>query len=83
MEIPYAVSARPDTGLANGKFGIWLFLASEVMLFGALFATYVLLRVGNPEWPAGHTILNIPRSPCARPPHRGRARCSDCRAAPP
>ena len=31
-------AARPDTGLNNGKLGIWLFLASEVMLFGALFA---------------------------------------------
>ena len=46
MEIPYTVEPRPDTGLANGKLGIWLFLASEVMLFGALFSTYILLRVG-------------------------------------
>ena len=56
MEIPYTVAARPDTGLNNGKIGIWLFLASEVMLFGALFATYVLLRVGAAEWPHGRTI---------------------------
>ena len=46
MEIPYNSTARPDTGLYNGKVGIWLFLASEVMLFGALFSAYVLLRVG-------------------------------------
>ena len=44
MEIPYTVATRPDTGLTNGKIGIWLFLASEVMLFGALFATYIMLR---------------------------------------
>ena len=37
MEIPYTVSTRPDTGLWNAKIGIWLFLASEVMLFGGLF----------------------------------------------
>ena len=49
---------RPDTGLANGKLGIWLFLASEVMLFGALFSTYILLRVGAVEWPHGE--LNVP-----------------------
>jgi cytochrome c oxidase subunit 3 len=60
MEIPYTVEARPDTGLYNAKVGIWLFLASEVMLFGALFSTYILLRVGAPEgfWP--HGWLNIP-----------------------
>lgn len=60
MEIPYTVSPRPDTGLNNGKIAIWLFLASEVMLFGALFASYVLLRVGANEWPAGATYLSIP-----------------------
>jgi len=53
MEIPYIVETRADTGLNNSKLGIWLFLASEVMLFGALFSTYIILRVGAPEWPHG------------------------------
>lgn len=60
MQIPYTVEERPDTGLYNAKFGIWLFLASEVMLFGALFSTYILLRVGSDSWPAGSEYLNIP-----------------------
>lgn len=60
MDIPYTVAARPDTGLNNGKIAIWLFLASEVMLFGALFASYVMLRVGATEWPAGATYLSVP-----------------------
>jgi len=58
MEIPYTVETRPDTGLANGKLGIWLFLASEVMLFGALFSTYIILRTGSSVWPHGQ--LNVP-----------------------
>lgn len=58
MEIPYAVQPHPVTGVPNGKLGIWLFLASEVMLFGALFSTYILLRVGADVWPRG--VLNIP-----------------------
>ena len=57
MNIPYTIEERPDTGLTNGKLGIWLFLASEVMLFGALFSTYIILRVGAPEWPHGE--LNV------------------------
>ena len=60
MQIPYAETARPDTGLTNGKLGTWLFLASEVMLFGALFATYIILRVGAAEWPDGRTFLSVP-----------------------
>jgi len=60
MEIPFTVKARPDSGLYNAKIGIWLFLASEVMLFGALFSAYILLRVGADAnaWP--HGLLNIP-----------------------
>ena len=60
IEIPYNVEERPDTGLYNAKLGVWLFLASEVMLFGALFSTYVLLRTGAEDWPAGASILNVP-----------------------
>ncbi|MCP5523020.1 MAG: heme-copper oxidase subunit III [Verrucomicrobiales bacterium] len=58
MEIPYSVEPRPDTGLYNGKVGIWLFLASEVMLFGALFSSYIMLRVGSDAWPVH--MLNVP-----------------------
>jgi hypothetical protein len=59
MEIPHTVEPRKDTGLFNAKVGIWLFLASEVMLFGALFSSYILLRVGAApgEWP--HGLLNV------------------------
>ena len=60
MEIPYTVTPRPDTGLANPKLGIWLFLASEVMLFGGLFSAYIFLRIGAEPgyWPTG--LLNVP-----------------------
>ena len=33
------------------KLGMWLFLASEAMLFGSLFSGYVMLRAGAIEWP--------------------------------
>jgi len=60
MEIPHTVTARPDTGLYNAKLAIWLFLASEVMLFGGLFSAYVFLRMGADDgyWP--HGLLNVP-----------------------
>jgi cytochrome c oxidase subunit 3 len=59
MDIPYTVKPRQDTGLYNAKVGIWLFLASEVMLFGGLFSAYIFLRVGAPAgtWP--HGWLNV------------------------
>jgi len=69
--IPYMVKPHPVTGLPNGKLGIWLFLASEVMLFGALFSSYVLIRIGAPHWPPegglSSEVLNVPLGP----QHRG------------
>lgn len=47
--IPYTVEPRPDTGVNNVQLGIWLFLASEVMLFGGLFSAYFMLRAGAPS----------------------------------
>lgn len=52
MEIPYIVEPRKDTGLTNSKIGLWLFLASEVMLFGGLFSGYIFLRIyADYPWP--------------------------------
>jgi len=60
MDIPYTVSARPDTGLYNAKVGIWLFLASEVMLFGGLFSSYIFLRVGaDYPWPVHELKVSL------------------------
>jgi len=59
MQIPYTSKPRPDTGLYNAKVGLWLFLASEVMLFGGLFSAYILLRTGHDgPWPRGW--LSVP-----------------------
>jgi cytochrome c oxidase subunit III len=60
MEIPYTTEVRPDTGLTNPRLGMWLFLASEVMLFGSLFSAYVLLRTGVEVWPDQSAILDVP-----------------------
>jgi len=52
MEIPFVVNPRKDTGLFNSKIAIWLFLASEVMLFGGFFSAYIFLRLGaDYPWP--------------------------------
>ena len=61
MKIPYNEELRPDTGLYNAKLGIWLFLASEIMLFGGLFSAYIMLRLSDPNWASyGQDALNVP-----------------------
>ncbi|MEP6917278.1 MAG: cbb3-type cytochrome c oxidase subunit I [Acidobacteriota bacterium] len=59
--IPYTTEVRPDTGVNNVTLGMWLFIASEVMLFGGLFSAYLLLRSGAPDWPRGRDVLDIGR----------------------
>jgi cytochrome c oxidase subunit III len=60
MQIPYSVSARPDTGLNNARLGLWLFLASEAMLFGGLISAYAFLRTGTASGEFGQHIAEIP-----------------------
>lgn len=57
--IPYTYDARPDTGVSNVTLGVWLFLASEVMLFGGLFSAYFMLRAGAATWGPGGAHLGF------------------------
>jgi len=60
LELPYTYERRADTGVTNPTLGVWLFLASEVMLFGSLFSSYALLRSGASSWPDQSSIVSIP-----------------------
>ncbi len=54
------LEAQTATGVPNGKLGMWLFLASEVMFFTGLIAAYVVLRLSNPSWPGPEGHLSVP-----------------------
>lgn len=47
------------TGVPNGKLGMWLFLASEVMFFTGLIGAYIVLKMGHPAWPGHEGHLNV------------------------
>lgn len=43
------------------KFGFWIFLCTELLMFGGLFVAYIYLRVFNPEMMfEAHKTLSIP-----------------------
>lgn len=46
-------------GVDNRKFGVWLFIASEVMFFMALIGMYLAYR-GQASWTEFHHALDIP-----------------------
>jgi len=35
--------------LASGKLGMWVFLATEILMFGGLFCAYAIYRANNPD----------------------------------
>jgi cytochrome c oxidase subunit 3/cytochrome o ubiquinol oxidase subunit 3 len=49
-----------STGLPNTKIAMWVFLASECMLFGALISTYVLYRGSSQTGPYPNDVFDIP-----------------------
>ena len=60
-QAPHA--ADTNTGVSNNKLGIWLFIASEALFFGAFIATYFLYRGRDAQFMKGPTpsdVLNIP-----------------------
>jgi cytochrome c oxidase subunit I+III len=44
---------------SNAKLGVWIFLASDIVLFGAFIGSYIFLRVGY-GWTAWHPIPHNP-----------------------
>ena len=49
-----------SSGVSHAKLGVWLFLASEIMLFATLFTSYIVLRTASSAWPRGWEHLNVP-----------------------
>jgi heme/copper-type cytochrome/quinol oxidase subunit 3 len=48
------------TGIDSRKLGMWAFLASECLFFGALISSYLLYRTRGPEGQRPHDIYDIP-----------------------
>ena len=51
-------TTRSATGIQTGKLAVWWVLASEVVIFGGLLASYVMHRLGHPEWADAAAVTN-------------------------
>lgn len=50
-----------ETEFSAAKFGLWLFLATELLMFGGLFVGYTVYRAWLPEtFFEAHKLLSIP-----------------------
>ncbi len=43
-------TTRAAAGIPTGRLAIWWVLASEIVIFGGLLASYIMHRIGHPEW---------------------------------
>ena len=50
-------TTRSATGVLTSKLAVWWLLASEVVIFGGVLVSYLMHRIGHPEWAeyASHT----------------------------
>src|SRR5690625_6674947 len=55
-----AVHPEPNTGIDSKKLGMWVFLASECMLFGSLLGTYIVYVGQSVTGPLPQDLFNIP-----------------------
>ncbi len=58
-EVEEAGEKWPFAGVENTKLGMWIFLASDVVLFGAFIGSYVFIRVAA-GWTGWETIAADP-----------------------
>ncbi|MEB2312838.1 MAG: cytochrome c oxidase subunit 3 [Sorangiineae bacterium] len=50
-------TTRSATGMPTGRLAVWWLIASEIVIFGGLLTSYVMHRIGHPEFGdyAAHT----------------------------
>ena len=58
MTVKPIATTRSATGIPTARLVTWWIIASEIFIFGGLLASYVMHRIGHPEWAASaaHTI---------------------------
>ena len=54
-----SVQAPAIPGIPAGKIGVWWFLASEIMLFGGLIASFIVFRLGSAGWSGETAHLSL------------------------
>ena len=52
MSVRTIATTRSAAGLPTGRLAIWWVLVSEIVIFGGVLVSYVMHRLGHPEWAA-------------------------------
>lgn len=52
-------TTRSATGMPTGRLAVWWVVASEIVIFGGLLGSYLMHRLGHPEWASQAVHTNV------------------------
>ncbi|MCC6338068.1 MAG: cytochrome c oxidase subunit 3 [Myxococcales bacterium] len=51
MAFPRPIATtRSATGIPTGRLAVWWVIASEIVIFGGVLGSYIMHRLGHPDW---------------------------------
>jgi len=59
VSVKTIATTRSAMGIPTGRLAVWWVLVSEIVIFGGVLVSYVMHRLGHPEWAdeAAHTNM--------------------------
>lgn len=57
--VPHEETDEAENVLAEKAYGFWIYLMSDAIIFGLLFATYVAMSSSTAGGPTGHTLFKL------------------------
>ncbi len=52
-------NTRTAAGIPTGRLAVWWVVASEIVIFGGLLASYIMQRLAHPEWAEQAAVTNV------------------------
>ena len=59
MSVKTIATTRSAVGMPTGRLAVWWVLVSEIVIFGGVLVSYVMHRLGHPEWAAEAAHTNM------------------------
>jgi cytochrome c oxidase subunit I+III len=56
----FGLERWPLASLSKEKLGVWVFMASEAVIFGSIIAAYLFVRAGSASWPISYEVHSVP-----------------------
>jgi heme/copper-type cytochrome/quinol oxidase subunit 3 len=59
MSVKTIATQRASMNIPTGRLAVWWVLVSEIVIFGGLLVSYLMHRIGHPEWGEQAAYTNI------------------------